>query len=343
MTRCMNNAKQQMTISDLSEQGLIAQLKKKFQSNEDSNIFGIGDDCAIIPLSQNKVQLISTDLLTEDVHFQLEKISAKQLAYKCLAVNLSDIHAMGGVAKYIFLSISLPKTLQLDWIEEFFDEIHNFCKQESLDLLGGDTTNSADKLTVNVTIIGSTNSDSVKMRSHAKPDDIVCVTGMLGDSAAGLKVLLEEIPRTSDTKRLIEQHLTPTVHSKAAQWLGRQASVNAMIDISDGLSQDLQHVLNASNCGANVFLEKLPISNELRQASETYGWSLEELSTSGGEDYCLLFTLAKDAFEKLAQELKQTFKLDAVSIGKITESAGNLTYFSHGKEKAVANKSFCHF
>ena len=278
---------------------LIGWIKEQFKVPE--GILGIGDDCAVIPQQSGMETLVTTDMLIEGTHFLLEDIDPYSLGWKAAAVNLSDIAGMGGKPVGTFLSSALPKGLEEGFIQEFFRGYKEISDMFGCPLLGGDTTASPDKYCINVTVLGTCAAGQSRKRSAAQPGDLVCVTGPLGDSAAGLKVVLESIGKggrpapgkdglTEEEAILRERHYRPMPRIPEGMALSATPGVNAMMDISDGIGSDLRHILKASGAGARVDVRSLPLSAELRTVCARRGWDAVALAAGGGEDYELLFT-----------------------------------------------------
>lgn len=283
-----------MKMQQLGEFGLIDRIRK-MTSVPDPSWVGIGDDCAVIPLSPEtggapaSDLLASTDMLVEGTHFLMEDISPRQLGWKSAAVNISDIAAMGGKPIATFLSLALPKTLPEQWMQEFMEGYNGISEKYGAALLGGDTTCSPDRICINVTVLGTCPRGKAKLRSAARPGDLVCVTGTLGDSAAGLRLILGG--QKGAAPRLMDRHYTPTPRVEEGLALSCLPGVHAMMDISDGVGSDLRHILDESGVGARIDTGKLPISKELQALCSEKGWDPKELALSGGEDYELLFTM----------------------------------------------------
>ena len=283
-----------MKMQQLGEFGLIDRIRK-MTSVPDPSWVGIGDDCAVIPLSPEtggapaSDLLVSTDMLVEGTHFLMEDISPRQLGWKSAAVNISDIAAMGGKPIATFLSLALPKTLPEQWMQEFMEGYNGISEKFGAALLGGDTTCSPDRICINVTVLGTCPRGKAKLRSAARPGDLVCVTGTLGDSAAGLKLILGG--QNGAAPRLMDRHYTPTPRVEEGLALSCLPGVHAMMDISDGVGSDLRHILDESGVGARIDTGKLPISKELQDLCIKKGWDPRELALCGGEDYELLFTM----------------------------------------------------
>ena len=283
-----------MKMQQLGEFGLIDRIRK-MTSVPDPSWVGIGDDCAVIPLSPEtggapaSDLLVSTDMLVEGTHFLMEDISPRQLGWKSAAVNISDIAAMGGKPIATFLSLALPKTLPEQWMQEFMEGYNGISEKYGAALLGGDTTCSPDRICITVTVRGTCPRGQAKLRSAARPGDLVCVTGTLGDSAAGLRLILGG--QKGAAPRLMDRHYTPTPRVEEGLALSCLPGVHAMMDISDGVGSDLRHILDESGVGARIDTGKLPISKELQDLCIKKGWDPRELALCGGEDYELLFTM----------------------------------------------------
>ena len=331
-------------LSEIGEFGLIDEvIAPRFKDLLGEDITGIGDDCAVMPFTDDEVQIVTTDLLIEEIHFLRAKISAFQLGFKALAVNLSDIAGMGGTPTGTFLSVAFPKNLGVAWIEKFMEGYRSLSEKENVPLLGGDTTNTPDNIVINVAVTGRMKKSEVKRRSHARPGDYVAVPDNLGDSPGGLQYILDGLPEDKFSESLLKQHLTPYPKVSEGRWLAQKEQVHAMMDVSDGVGSDLHHIVKASNVAAELYLEKTPMSDNLRKASKKYGWNAEELAYSGGEDYTLLLTVDPEAFEKLAGDFSKTFGRPLQVIGKIIEGEPGLKYLRNGKPLDGPGKGFSHF
>ena len=282
-------------MSTKGEFGFIDFIKERFSCPE--GIIGIGDDCAVMPCGEGEL-IYSTDMLMEGVHFLRNTASPEDIGWKSLAVNLSDIAAMGGTPVATFLSIALPKDAQGEWAERFIDGYAQLSHKFGVPLLGGDTTSSLRDIAINVGVLGRVPCGKSIRRSGAVVGDKIYVTGRLGDSAGGLQAILNGWERTPEVQSLIQSHIRPMPRLAEGAALMRTGLVGAMMDISDGIASDLRHILNASNIGAQVALNKLPISSDLKSICNTYGLDKHTLATCGGEDYELLFT-ATEGIEKL--------------------------------------------
>lgn len=302
-----------MSLKNIGEFGLIAEIRDAFKAgmpdldrpyeNKSSEaIKGIGDDCAVLSQHDGMVTLVSTDMLVEGDHFLLDDISPYQLGWKSAAVNISDIAAMGGRPTATFLALALPDRLDNPWMKEFIRGYRDISVRFGCPLLGGDTTSSPDGLSICVTVLGQCRKGAERCRDMAHEGDLICVTGCLGDSAAGLRVILKKKPRDPDAVQLIEKHYLPMPRVEEGLKLAATPGVHAMMDISDGIGSDLRHILKASRKGAEIDVMSLPLSGELKRVCAREGWDPVELATCGGEDYELLFTITPEAEAKLDVE-----------------------------------------
>lgn len=288
-----------MNIKDIGEFGLIEEIRKTIITPDE--IIGIGDDCAVIPQKSGVETLVSTDMLIEGTHFLIDDITPYRLGWKSAAVNISDIAAMGGRSIGSFLSFALPKNIGTEWISEFFRGYNELSSRYGCLLLGGDTTSSPDRLCISITVIGEAPSGSSVKRCNAKKGDLICVTGHLGDSACGLKLILEGCHRDRDAEILISRHYEPYPRIKEGMTIA-SAGAHSMMDISDGIGSDLRHILKESGVGAEIYLENLPVSAEMQRKCDELGWDPVELAVSGGEDYELLFTISPEDEPNLSVE-----------------------------------------
>ena len=252
-----------MKLKEIGEFGFIERIKPLFNSMLDDHFLGIGDDCSVIPKNDEEDFLITTDLLMEDVHFLRNVISAKELGFKSLAVSLSDIAAMGGNPVGSFLSIAVPSDIEVDYLDCFMEGYQDLSQRYNTPLLGGDTTGSLKHLAINVCVIGTCAKGNARLRKYAQVGDVICVTGPLGDSSAGLKGILENSFKDINFDYLIKKHFLPEPRIPEGKFLSRFSEVHAMIDISDGIASDLNHIVKASGVQAKLQLNNIPISENL--------------------------------------------------------------------------------
>ncbi len=311
----------------MTEFGFIDSVKSLFAELPSNNFEGIGDDCAVLPINNEESLLFTSDMLVEDIHFSRSTISAFDLGYKSLAVNLSDVASMGAQPTATLLSLSLPKDLSSEWITEFMKGYHSLSRKYNVALVGGDTTASTSLITINVTAIGKAPNPQIKRRCDAKVGDIIMATGRLGDSAAGLKDLLSGDLETN----YANIHRRPTPRIEEGIWLGQQKSVHAMMDISDGIASDLRHIMSLSEVGALINIESLPTSHDPHTA------------LCGGEDYELLFTVAPNEAVELITKFNTEFLISATPIGEIIDNTNKIEWFKNGNPCELDYMGFRHF
>lgn len=315
---------------------IISRYFQRNQKKDYNEIKGIGDDSALIKIPENNVLAISTDTLVENTHF-FKNISPKDLAYKTVAVNLSDLAAMGADPKWTTLSITMPESNSL-WLEKFSNSFFNILNQYNVRLIGGDT--NCGPLSITLSIYGLLEKHTALLRSNANIGDSIYVTGTLGESAAGLFLLKKKIfiKNLSIRNYLIKKHLNPI--PRVCEGIALRNIANAAIDISDGLLSDLGHILKNSQCGANVNLNTIPISNVLINnfQRECYlNWALNV-----GEDYELCFTISKKNITKL-NLIAQNFLVNFTYIGDIIPIEQGFNLFYDKKKIIFKKKGFNHF
>jgi thiamine-monophosphate kinase len=320
----------------------IGRIRRQFASLVPAGTEGIGDDCAVIPAGDGRSLVVTADLLVEDVHFVRSRISPEDLGRKSLAVNLSDVAAMGAAPTASFLSVGLPRDVDESWREGFMAGYRALSEQFEVPLLGGDTT-ASEKIVIGVTALGRIENEKIKRRGAARPGDLVCVTGPLGDSAAGLRLLLKGEARTHGERELIAAHLRPKPYVHEGVWLGGRAEVRAMTDVSDGIASDLLHILEESGVSAAVDLDRLPLSDALRRVCARQGRDAQELAATGGEDYVLLLTVDSGAFAGLNNDYKHRFGTELVPIGRVASGPAAIEWRRDGTIRPVNWKGFTHF
>ena len=264
----------------------ITQHHRQAQGSEVQ--IAIGDDCAVVRKNDQTSLLYTMDSLIAGVHFDLDFHPLYLLGRKSVAVNVSDIASMGGVPKFALLSICLPPSFNTENQQRFMEGFFSMCDECGVTLIGGDTV-SGDSLSITVTLIGEAKTAEICPRDGAKPGDEVWVSGHLGGSSVGLRLL--QMGHGDTFSELVQQHLDPTPQVAVGQFLAQTTMVTSMIDISDGIATDLAHICQRSRCGAVIHADDLPISTLLREAVVVTGQDLLKQALSGGEEYELLFTV----------------------------------------------------
>lgn len=297
-------------ISALGEFGLIDRLTADVKPKDKTTIRGIGDDAAVLKFGSYQT-LITTDILLEGVHFNLEYVPLRHLGYKAAVVNFSDIYAMNGRPTQIVVALGISKRFAIEDIEELFAGIKAACDRYGVDLVGGDTTASLTGLTISITCLGEAKADDIVYRNGAKVNDLICCTGNLGAAYMGLQLLERErlVGETDPEKTrkafegkeyILERQLKPEARKDVIAAL-KKAGIKptAMMDISDGLSSELLHICKDSNVGCAVYADKLPIDYESAAMAEELNLDIVTCALNGGEDYELLFTIDQKDYEKI--------------------------------------------
>ena len=283
---------------------------------------GIGDDCAVIAKDANQSWLVTMDTLVEGVHFDLRWHPPEKLGRKSVAVNISDIAAMGGEPLFIFLSLGLPKGFDPSWLQSFSNGISEACKENKCFLAGGDTVRSMEGILITITVIGEAPADQVVYRNNAAVGDAIWVSGSLGMAAAGLALCKKECDHDiSQLNNLVEAHLNPIPRVRLGRLLAENKIVHAMMDLSDGLATDLSQLCKESGVGAVINAEKLPVDPALKEVSQQIDKEPLDLALRGGEDYELLFTAVPEA-EKEIKALGVRAGVPLSQVGTIVEKPG---------------------
>ncbi|UCD10745.1 MAG: thiamine-phosphate kinase [Nitrospinaceae bacterium] len=313
----------------LGEFGLIARFQSRLKHRSRRVRLGIGDDAAVYSPRLGWHQVASTDALVETVHFRTDTTPPERLGEKAIAVNVSDIAAMGGVPLVALVSLGLPASTPLKFIDGMMKGFEKASADYGIELAGGDTVASPRHLFINVTLVGEVRKSRYFTRAGARPGDTLMVTGSLGDAALGLALLgKRRQPLQGGTKHknfLCRRHQAPTARVREAALLARsRARVGAMIDISDGLVQDLSHLLESGGLGARLWEDALPHSTALRRICAANRLNPLSFSLSGGEDYELLFTLAPVDVKKITRQFQKANAL-ATPIGEVTANGGQVS------------------
>jgi thiamine-monophosphate kinase len=308
---------------------------------------GIGDDTAVLQPTAGAVLLATTDLLVEDIHFRRRWASPCDIGWKAMAVNLSDIAAMGGRPRWALVAVALPASVEVDDVDSFYLGMRDAAAPHDVVIVGGDTSASPDRWMITVTVLGE-HAGVPALRSAARRGDAVLVTGTLGRSSAGLALLeaAEERARgLGDVLRdeLTRAHLRPIARVAEGRWLAAQTDVHAMMDCSDGLATDLAHICEESGVGARVTLDRLPVSQAVREASRALGRDALHWAVSGGEDYELLLTCDPGAVQALRAGLLEATGTPLTAIGVVEDAASGLIYLDACGEPVTFGRGYEHF
>ncbi|MCA4894632.1 MAG: thiamine-phosphate kinase [Cytophagales bacterium] len=302
-------AEKRTEITDLGEFGLIERVKSSFSLQNSTSLVGIGDDAALIACGEEYL-LVTTDMLLESVHFDLSYMPLQHLGYKAVVANVSDIAAMNGKPGQITVALAFSNRFSLEAIDSVYDGIRSACENYKVDLVGGDTSASASGLVISITALGRVSKGKETLRSTAKMNDIICVTGDLGAAYLGLQVLEREKqvfltnpemqPDLEKYEYLVGRQLRPEARMDIVHELADKEVVpTAMIDISDGLASELLHLSKSSGVGIKIFEDKVPIDAGAFETAIEFKIDPITCALNGGEDYELLFTIAPSDYEKL--------------------------------------------
>lgn len=336
-------------LSQLGEFGLIEHLTKDLSNTQGSTLLGVGDDAAVIAISEEEAMLISTDMLVEGVHFNLMYMPLKHLGYKAVAVNVSDICAMNGTAEQITVSLAVSSRFPLEALEELYDGIRYACKNYNVDLVGGDTTSSVSGLIINISVVGRAKRSKIAYRSGANEYDLLVVTGDLGAAYMGLQVLEREKqvfesnpdiqPDLDGHDYIIERQLKPEARKDVVGFLEELGVVpTSMIDISDGLASEILHICKASKVGCHIYDEKIPIDAKTSMTAIDFNLDPSTCALNGGEDYELLFTIKQEDYDKIKGNPHMTV------IGHMTNEKDGIYYIDkNGSAITLRAQGWNHF
>ncbi len=351
-----------MKVAHLGERGLIRRIRQLVGAGAPGVAVGIGDDAAVLALADNAKLLATTDLLLEGVHFRRGYATPADIGWKAMAVNLSDIAAMGGTPRFALVALACPAETEVEAIEAIYAGMKAAAEPHGVVIVGGDTCASPGGFLVSVTLLGEL-ADAPCLRAGARSGDAIAVTGTLGESAAGL-ALLETTIRDgsamagSGTKagglsrdaldqeivdKVSRAHLRPVARVAEGKWLGASSAVSAMIDLSDGLAVDLGHLASESRVGALVHLDRLPISPAVRSVADALGRDPAELAVAGGEDYELLLTADPAVVQRLAAGLQAATGTPLTVIGEVAEAEAGVRFVNARGEPVPLGEGFEHF
>ena len=337
-------------LSDFSECQLVQALTRSFGYSRSSSIVkGIGDDAAIIRSRESHNWLVSTDLLLEDIHFDLRFTSFFDIGYRAAVANLSDIAAMGGTPQYLLVALAIPSHHSMVDLQALYRGLRSPCQLHHVRLIGGDTSASRKGIFISITVIGTVEPNKALQRSGAQIGDYIYTTGTLGDSRAGLEILLTNTKQSKTaigdriSRFLIKRHLRPTPRIDMGRWLSTHQLATAAIDLSDGLSGDLNHVCQESGVGAQIDETMIPISSQYKAFTRQRGHDPTQMALRGGEDYELLFTVPARYRTKFTRLVKQK-NLHITKIGIIqSKKDGIRLKLANGTFRPILVNSYDHF
>ena len=327
-----------MKINQIGEFGLIDLIKKKVFSKDKQVIVNLGDDAAVIKSSPDRLLIFTTDTLVERIHFDLDYFTFEEIGWKAMAANLSDVAAMGGLPKYALVTVGLPPSIQSEEVLSIYKGMSQIAQKYNCKIIGGDTTLVQKDLFVSIALLGEVESEFLTTRSGAKEGDLICVTGELGETQAGLEYLKKHGRKNLS---LVRKHLRSLPRIHEARILAKNLKINSMIDISDGLSSELFHLTEESGLGAVIYEEQIPISPKCVKLANLMNRSPLSYALSSGEEYELLFTIDKKDKTKLDRINK---KVKFSVIGEMVDRRSGVNLIrSSGKVRELKKTGFVHF
>lgn len=301
------NSKHTTEIASLGEFGLIDRLTSRLGKRKSTTLHGAGDDAAVIDLG-DEVLLLTTDMLTEGIDFDLSYFPLKHLGYKAIVRGANDILAMNGRPEQVVVALGVSAKISVEALDELYEGMEHACNELGIDLVGGDTTASMNGLIITVSTTGRAKREEVVYRSGAKEHDLICITSNLGAAYMGLHLLerekrvLQDVenpePKFAGHEYLLERYLKPRARVNVLEALREEGiRPTSMIDLSDGLASDLRQICRASECGARIYLERIPIARQTTELAEEMHIDPVIAALNGGEDHELLFTVPLDKQE----------------------------------------------
>jgi thiamine-monophosphate kinase len=335
-----------MRVGDLGEFRLIARLEKRLQRSLSPRIVrGIGDDCAVVQPSDGMELLLTVDTQEEGVHFKRQWTTPEDIGWRCLAVNVSDIAAMAGRPLGAIVALSLPASLDVAFLEAFYDGMQELAAGYDCPVIGGNISRRAtEAMSVSITVLGETPRGRSVYRSGARVGDEIWVTGRLGGARAGLAALGQPT-RVSGlaTEQAVRRYCRPRPRLYEAQYLRQQANLHSLLDLSDGLSSDLRHICEASGVAAYVEAERVPIDQGVQEIAAACEAEPLDYALHGGEDFELCLTVAPGGLDEVREAFEQRFQCQLVRVGTIREGAGVVLVARDGTREPLPVRGYDHF
>ena len=335
------------SVRQLGELGLIRRLREPHLGP--GVTVGIGDDTAVLALSPGTLLLATTDLLVEDVHFRRASATFTDIGWKSMAVNLSDIAAMGGIPRWALVGLAMPAEARVEEVDELYRGMREAAAPHAVAVVGGDTSASPGGFVIDVTLLGE-HPGTPRLRSMARAGHAVAVTGSLGRSAAGLAVLERGTTGTGSPpidpgaiEEIVSAHRRPQARVAEGRWLAEQSAVHALMDCSDGLATDLGHICAASGVRATVELAQVPVAPAVRQAARALGQDPVDWATAGGEDYELLLTCEAEDAPRLADGLLRATGTALTVVGHIAAGEPGVDWLDGNGRPVRIRAGYEHF
>lgn len=332
-------------IGGIGEFSLIAGIRRRMEGRYPPEIVkGIGDDCAVLRPQGDVEWVVTTDTQVEDVHFRRAWLTPYQIGRRAMAVNLSDIAAMGAQPFGALAALTLPATTEAAFFEGMLDGLCDLGLQFNCPLMGGNLASDPARITLTLTLFGSVPRGQAVLRSHARPGDEIWVSGRLGGSAAGLRTFLQTIDLPAATRETLRQrYAQPLPRVQEALFLRASRRLTSLIDLSDGLAGDLGHICEESEVGGQIMANAIPLDTGVREVAAALGDDSLAYALRGGEDFELCCTTAPGGIGPLLAEFRARFGIDLTRIGSITRERTLRLIHADGSESALSPQAYDHF
>jgi thiamine-monophosphate kinase len=332
-------------VSELGEFGLIARIARRLPPYGEDVRAAVGDDVAVLALDGNSYLLATCDVQVEGVHFRRKSITPYQLGRRAAAVNLSDIAAKGGTPEHFLVSLALPGTLEVGWVEELYEGLGDEAARYGADVVGGNLSRTNGPVVVDVFLLGKVKADEVLLRSGARAGDVVLVTGSLGGGVAGLALLEQgEADLSEEWEEVLERYLTPIPRVREGRVIASSGKATSMIDVSDGLSSDVGHICDVSGVGVRLFAGRLPLSAGVRSVAAVTGRTGWSLALEGGEEYELCWTVPPGTEEQVTARVEEETGTAVTCVGEILPAEeGRWVVLPDGSEIPLVARGWDHF
>jgi thiamine-monophosphate kinase len=334
-----------MDVGEIGEFSLIASIRRRMEGKYPPEVVrGIGDDCAVLQPQADMEWVITTDTQVEDVHFRRAWLTAYQIGWRAMAVNLSDIAAMGAQPFGALAALTLPVDTEATFFDQLLDGLCDLGLRFNCPLIGGNLAGDPTHLSLTLTVLGRVPLGKSVLRGGARPGDEIWVSGQLGGSAAGLRTFLQTIPLADTVCAALRQRYTqPLPRVREAVFLRASGSLTSMIDLSDGLAGDLGHLCAESGVGAQIVAEALPLQAGVREVAATLGEDPLELALRGGEDFELCCTARPGTLTPLLDEFRARFDIDLIRVGIMTLEHALRLVHADGSQVLLSPQAFDHF
>ncbi len=341
-----------MLIGDLGEFALIDRLQQRLSNaahvcvgtHDRQIVRGIGDDCAVLRPTAGMDLLLTTDTQEEGVHFRRDWATPQDIGWRCLAVNVSDIAAMGGSPLGAVIALSVPATLEVTFVESLYDGLQELATAYDCPIIGGNVSKASEHMTVTITVLGEVPCGGGVYRSGAQVGDEIWVTGDLGGAKAGLEVLLHPEAVTGlATAEVLRRYRRPCPRLREAQYLRQHGVLHSLIDISDGLSSDLAHICTESGVGAQLEATCIPVSTEVCQVAHALQVDPLTFALHGGEDFELCLTAPAGSLSALQHLFAAQFQCPLVRVGTVKPGKGVTLRLVDGTERSLRARGYDHF